>query len=247
MDLRTEEAVSRLVNSHWWRNRTIVAGMDLGRRGNPSHCSVFAINEDENRIDKNNLPVEVLVMIHQKFLDSWEFTRQIDYINATVEFFNIQKMYLDNTNLVMTDRSLPRQCIPITLGAHTTVKSKSKMELATQFAKLIEQKRIKLIDEDRFISQITCVRNDLQAPNSPLGHGDSFISICLAVGVYYDFFAKDRRQGFGYLGNVQEMISEKKEDLTSKNLPDNICKVCGNRVFEETEKGKKCPRCFTVW
>jgi hypothetical protein len=121
------------------------------------------------------------------------------------------------------------------------------MELATQFAKLIEQRRIKLLDDDRFISQITCVTNSLEAPNSPMGHGDAFVSICLAVGVYYDFFARDRAKGFGYLGDMQELISEKKVDLISRTLPNEVCRVCGNRTFENTEKGKRCTRCMTVW
>ena len=250
MNIRTEEAVSRLVNSHWWRNRTCISGYDIGKRGNPSHHSVFAIHEDSSILDKDNNPIEVLIMVHQKFLDNIEYVRQVEYLKACIEFFNIQRCYVDNTRGEFDERGLPRQCIPVTLGAHTGAKSKGKMELATQFAKLIEQKRIKLIDDDRFISQICCVTNDLQAPNSPMGHGDSFISVILAVGVYYDFFAKDRRKGFSYLGDTQELISisEKRIDLTSQNLPDNICKICKNRTFDQLENGKKiCTKCATIW
>ena len=250
MDIRTEEAVNRLVNSHWWRSRTVIAGMDIGRRGNPSHCSVFAINEDSTIFDKNNKPVEILVQLSQKFMDNTEYTKQVEYITAAIDYFNIQKMYLDNTRGEMEERGLPRQCIPIILGAHTGARAKGKMELAANFAKLIEQKRIKLIDDDRFISQIVCVTSDLQAPNSPMGHGDSFISIILAVGVYYDFFAKDRRKGFSYLGDTQELISvsEKRINLTSRDLSENICKICKNRTFDPLPNGKKiCRKCATIW
>ena len=235
-------------DQYFWRNCTCISGYDIGKRGNPSHHSVFAITEDPTRLSSDGKPEEVLIMIHQKFLDNWEYTKQVDYLKSAVEYFNIQRIYIDNTRGEMEERGLPRQCIPIVLGAHTGSKSKGKMELATQFAKLIEQKRIKLIDDDRFISQIVCVTNDLQAPNSPMGHGDSFISVILAVGVYYDYFAKDRRKGFSYLGNAQDIYSERATDLTSRGLSEKICKICGNRTFDPTPDGKKvCRKCFTIW
>jgi hypothetical protein len=221
---------------------------DVGKKTNPSHFSAFAVKDDNNQLDEKGIPVQKLIMIHQKFLDGWEYTRQIQFLTAAVEYFNIQKGYYDNTRAELEERSIPRQIIPITLSSSDGPKSKSKYGLATIFSKLVEQKRIELIDDDRFISQIICVTNDLQAADTPQGHGDSFISICLAVGAFHDYFARDRRSGFSSLGDIQELVGEKKVDLMSKTLPSSGCKICGGKKFLELPNGKrKCLQCFTVW
>ena len=237
-----------MVEEYWWRKCSTVSGMDIGKRGNPSHHSVFAITDDNTRLDENNIPTEVLIQLHSKFMDGWDFTKQVEYLKSCVDYFGIQRGYLDNTNLVMDERDLPREIIPIILSSHDGPKAKGKVKLATQVAKLVEQKRIRLLDDDRFISQITCVDNSLQAPNTPSGHGDSFISVILAVGVYYDFFAKDRKKGFSNLGDAQELLVKQNPNLRSPSLPDNICKVCGNRTFDQTPEGRKlCRKCLTLW
>jgi len=248
-------------SQYWWKTGTInIAGADIGRRGNPSHLSVFAITSDFTQIDKNGDPLEILTQIHQKFLDSWEYTRQVEYFTKAVEYFNISKLYYDATRGDLDERGLPRNCVPIILSNRTGPKAKGKLELATNFAKLIEQKRIKLLNDDRFLAQITCVDNMLNAPNTPAGHGDSFISVMLAVGAYFDYYAKDRKLGTIFLGNLTEVFN-KSETLTNRidsnrgktNIPiiikDDIkCKICGNRIFIDLGNGKKkCDRCMTVW
>ena len=234
---------------YWWRSKPIVSGYDVGKKGNPSHHVVFAVVDDPIRKDDKGLPVQKVIMLHQKFLDGWEYTRQVEYLKACVDYFGIQRGYYDNTRAELEERSMPRQLIPVTLSSSDGPKSKSKYGLATNFAKLVEQRRIEILDDDRFISQITCVTNDLQAASTPLGHGDSFISVCLAVGAYTDYFARDRRKGFSDLGNIQEVFDkEGKVNLTSPNLPENVCKICKGRRFEATPDGrKKCLKCFTVW
>ena len=239
-----------MTDEYWWRNTTIVAGMDIGKKGNPSHLSAFAITKEEHpEAEKEEDKMkEVLVQVSQRFLDGWEYTRQVEFVKATIEYFNIQRMYYDNTRGELEERSLPRKCIPIVLSNVTGRKTKSKMELAVNFSKLVEQHRIKLIDDDRFIAQITCVTNDLHAPNTTAGHGDSFISCMLAIGVYYDFYATDRRLGHANLGDMQELLVKKDVSLRSRDLSDNICKVCRNRVFIYLPDGrKKCERCQTIW
>ena len=128
-------------------------------------------------------------------------------------------------------------------------KAKGKQKLATQFAMLVEQKRIRLIDDDRFISQITCVTNNLDAPETPLGHGDSFISVCLAIGVFFDFFASDRKLGFSDLGNIQALVSEKSADLVHPSIiTSDVCKICGKNKFQVLPNGRKlCLNCMTQW
>ena len=233
---------------YWWRDCNVVSGFDIGKRTNPSHHSVFAIKDDFTRLDKKGLPTQVMVMIHQKFLDQWEYIRQIEYLKSCAEYFGINRSYVDNTRSEFDERGLPRVYIPVALGSTDGPKTKSKYGLATHFAKLVEQKRIELIDDDRFINQITCVTNDLQAADTPLGHGDSFISVSLAIGAFMDYFARDRRSGFSDLGDIQSLLGDKKVDLTSPSLPSDICKICKGRKFEELPNGhKRCLSCMTIW
>ena len=234
----------------------MIGGYDVGKKGNPSHCSIFAITQPE-------VAEETLVQIHQKFLDGWDYIKQIEYIHSCIEYFGISKMYYDATRSELDERGLPRrQCIPVILSAHDGPRAKSKMKMAVNLAKLVEMKRIRLLDDDRFISQITSVTNDLQAPNTPMGHGDSFISVMLAVAVYYDYFAKDRKLGFSYLGNLQESLSGNRTgdiDITKMDMDkpmqlnvikrDEIsCKICRGKNFEDIGNGqKRCVVCSTIW
>ncbi len=222
-------------NEYWWRSCHIVSGFDIGKKQNPSHISVFAITEDKMR----------LILIMQRFLDSWEYTKQVKFIEACVEYFNIDRMYYDNTRGEFEERNLPRQCEPIVLGRTTGRKSKGEMEMAVNFAKMIEQQRIELIDNDRFISQITCMSNDLKAPSTPMGHADSFWSVCLAIAAYYDYFAPDRNKGTIFLGNLGEQFQENKKTAFEDN---EVCKICNRRTLTTLENGRrKCSTCFAEY
>ena len=253
-DILVKQSLDKITKEYWWREYSIVGGYDVGKRGNPSHCSIFAIADDDNESPIGQVQ-DKLVMIHQKFLDGWDYTRQVDYLTAVVDYFNVQKLYYDNTRGELEERFLPNQCVPIILSNRTGPKAKGKMELATNFAKLVEQKRIELIDNDRFLSQILCVTGDLQAPNTPSGHGDSFISVMLAVGAYYDYFASDRPMGTTSIGNLQDIVSlgskPRQNQLSSfdKTKLENVCKVCGSNNFETIPGGirKICKKCFTIW
>ena len=249
---------NKLQDEYWWRKAITFGGFDVGKRGNPSHCSVFAISEANIDGDGVEKPEdETIVMIHQKFLDNWEYTRQVDYLTSLINYFDIRKLYYDNTRGELEERSLPRECIPIILSNRTGPRAKGKIELATNFAKLVEQKRMILLDDDRFISQITCVTGDLQAPNTPRGHGDSFISIMLAVGVFYDYYASDRRMGTSSIGNIQGIVdSSEKNNMSSADIMEikkdpykDKCMICGGKEFNEMPDGIKkiCTKCYTVW
>jgi hypothetical protein len=239
--------------TEWWRGHTIIGGYDVGKKGNPSHISIFAVKEDQ---DTNK---QRLIMLQQRFFDNWEYTRQIDYIHQATEYFGIDRGYFDNTRSEFEERNLPRCWKPVILGARTGATAKGKMELATNFAKLVETNRIELIDDDRFIAQILCVTNDLQAPNNSYGHGDSFISIMLAVGVFSDYYDEGRKHGISYLGDLQVLMRTKEDKEKSptnmekntfmpfnKEHMQNMCKICNSRVFEVDFEGKrKCVRCGT--
>jgi hypothetical protein len=234
---------------YFWRNTVNVLGADIGKKGNPSHISVFAI-VDEKISDTENK--ESLVQIHQRFLDGWPYIRQVNYFNRCVEWFGVQRGYVDNTRGELEERNLTREVVPITLGLRDGPVAKGKMKLATQFSLLVEQNRIRLLDDDRFLSQILCVSNELQAPNTPQGHGDAFISIMLAVGVYFDYYAPDRRKGTFNLGNFQDIIDMDSKPAVAKMMDgkdSDKCKICGGRNYVESSDGlnKICQKCFTTW
>lgn len=235
----------------WWQNCITVGGFDIGKKSNPSHCSIFAVTENAEH-------EENLIQIHQKFLDGWDYIKQVSYIEMCVEYFSIPRMYIDNTRGEFEDRSVPRQCMLIVLSSGDGHKSKNKMKMAINLAKMVEQKRIRLLDDDRFISQITCVRNDLSASSTPMGHGDAFISVMLAVAVYEDFYAKNRRSGFTSLGNLQEWTRDRRIPEPSKDwktIPvttfikdDYVCKICNKRALEKLDDGRvRCGVCFAVY
>ena len=53
--------------------------------------------------------------------------------------------------------------------------------MASNFERLVLNKRIELINNERMINQILVVNNNLDAIVTPEGHGDSFWSIAMAV------------------------------------------------------------------
>ena len=210
----------------------VVAGLDIGKRRNPSHLSVF--------VDDN---LGNLRMIHQSFWDNMDYVDQIDRIKAAVENFHIDKLYLDATRGEMEERGLPREVELIKFSGRG---ERNKNSYATDFAKYVEKKRIKLIDDDRFIGQIVCVTNTLDSPSSPLGHGDSFVSIMLAIGAYRDNYAPDRHRGSLYLGDFQEIFDDKKNPL--KAVKDDICKICNKKTIKQLDNGNMyCETCFAEY
>jgi hypothetical protein len=59
--------------------------------------------------------------------------------------------------------------------------SKSKYTMATELDKVVTNRMIQLLPDERQRRQILTVDCDLQAPETAEGHGDSFFSLCLAV------------------------------------------------------------------
>jgi hypothetical protein len=211
----------------------IVAGLDIGKRRNPSHLAIFVDNDDGK-----------LIQLHQEFWDGMEYIEQIEKIKAAVENFKIDKLYIDATRGEMEERGLPRECVMVKFTGRGF---RSQSSYATDFAKYVENKKIELIDDTRFINQILCLTNDLRAPESSLGHADSFWSVALAVGAYQDYFAPDRVKGFSYLGDAQETLEVKKGVALSKDR-DNICKMCNKRTVRVLENGSlHCDSCFTTY
>lgn len=149
----------------------VVGGFDIGKKAHPSHLSVFRVIK--------NLGKEKWIQIHQIFLDGWDYTRQLEYLKLAIDNFKIDSLNYDATRGEFEsfgeEGRLPAQMKPVNFN----VKEKSSM--ATEFSKKVELKEIELIDDRRQIEQILCVTNDLQAVETPDGHGDAFWSNCLAM------------------------------------------------------------------
>jgi len=139
-------------------DKNIVAGLDIGKRKNPSHLVVF--EDDGNGI---------LTCICQEFWDQIEYVEQARRVTEAIQNIGIDKFYIDATRGEMEERNLPREC---TLIKFTGRGQRNQTSYASDFARYVERQQLKLIDDDRFISQITCMSNSLKAPNTASGHAD---------------------------------------------------------------------------
>ena len=155
-----------------WTDRVtddmVYGGWDIGKKRHPSHIAVFKEKEDGT-----------LVQIHSKFLDGWNYTDQVNYINTLITNYSIQLLFFDNTQGVM-DSFIEKQ----ELNSHAVPQKFTvdyKNRIAVEFEKRVQNKAIELIPERRMIDQILLVNNDLRAFETREGHGDSFWSIALAV------------------------------------------------------------------
>lgn len=142
-----------------------IAGWDLGKKNHPAHFVVF-----ERRNGKR-------VQIHDHWFDREDYTAQLEYIMSYVEAMGIYRVFYDSTRGELEMLAEKGELSGEFEGIHFTFKSKHKM--ANAFDRAITGKKIELLNNSRTLNQILMVNNELQAPTSPEGHGDSFWSICL--------------------------------------------------------------------
>ena len=142
-----------------------IGGWDLGKKNHPAHFVIF-----EKRGKKR-------VQIHDHWFDREDYTKQLEYIQSYVEGMGLYRVFYDSTRgeleMLAEKGELPGefQGIPFTF--------KGKHMMANSFDRAITNKEIELLNVPRTLNQILMVNNELQAPTSPEGHGDSFWSICL--------------------------------------------------------------------
>lgn len=152
------------------KNRTIIAGFDIGKKTHPSHLCVLA--EDKGKIKQ----------IHSKFFDGWNYTDQIDYLRQAIETFKIDKLLYDDTRAEFEEcrerGELPAEMQGVVFTA------KSKFTMATELDRVITNKGLALIKDPRQTRSILSVDCDLKAPETSEGHGDAFFSLCLAVSAW---------------------------------------------------------------
>ncbi len=206
------DLVMRKVTVEYPEHNDIIAGYDIGKKTHPSHFAVFEYKNGK------------LIMIHNKFMDSWPYSNgkeyipqapsQLEYIKNCINNFKIKELRYDNTRGEFESfdeqNLLPRQMIPVVFT------NKFKHTGATAFDRLVEKKQIEIPDDERLIDQICAVTDDLQAIQTKMGHGDSFWSIVLAimcakdlVGFYDD--DKDNKQRYRIATGQKSIFSEDQE------------------------------------
>ena len=144
---------------------TVIAGFDIGKKSHPSHLTVFEIVDGKRR------------QLHQFFMDNWPYVKQIEYLKKAIDTFKIDSLWYDDTRSEFEGFSeqgiLPPQMIPVVFSV------KSKHAMAAQLDTGITNKNVSFLNSPRFLEQMLLVTNDLQAIETPEGHGDSFWSVAL--------------------------------------------------------------------
>ena len=159
----------------------VFGGFDVGKKRHPSHLVLF--RKRGERIEQ----------IHQSFLDGWSYSDQIEYLNEVAENFNLSSGYIDNTRGELEDRGLDTRWLSKIFSR------KSKNTMAGIFEKFVHSGNLRLIKDERQKQQILSVSNELKAPITPLGHGDAFFSIAMALEAVHDTAYK-----FVDLGSVND-------------------------------------------
>ena len=146
----------------------LFAGFDVGKKRHPSHLVIFRVKNGKTE------------QIHQSWLDGWSYSDQIEYLNEVAETFDLKKGYIDNTRGELEDRGLHHSWWPM----HFTLKNKNTM--AQIFEQYIHSEKVSLLKDERQKQQILSVNNELKAPETPMGHGDAFFSIGMALQAAYE-------------------------------------------------------------
>ena len=131
---------------------------EIADKRHPSHLVIFSREGD------------VLKQLNQTWLDGWNYTDQIEFLNEVSQNFQLEKGYIDNTRGELEDRGLHRHWWPM----HFSLKTKNTM--AHIFEEYVHSGNLKLLRDERQKQQILSVSNELKAPETPLGHGDAFLS-----------------------------------------------------------------------
>ena len=160
------EKYSKSAIKDYETNNDVVAGFDIGKKAHPSHLAVFEIVDGK------------MIMIFQKFMDHWDYIKQVDYLDMIIKNLKVDRLYYDDTRgefeSLYEQGVLPNEMEPV----HFT--NKIKVAMATEFEKAVVNKTMTFLNDQRLINQVLVVDNDLNAITTPEGHGDSFWSIALA-------------------------------------------------------------------
>ena len=206
----------------------IFAGFDVGKKRHPSHLVIF--RQVGSRVEQ----------IHQSWLDGWSYTDQIEYLNEVAENFNITKGYLDNTRGELEDRGLDRAWYPI----HFTTKSKNTM--AQIFEQYVHSGNLRLIKDERQRQQVLSVNNELKAPETPMGHGDAFFSIAMALQAAYET-SNGKFVSLGSLTDWQAAVAPDTDSGNKRAINISISDNVRRRATAVEDEDVETPRFNLSW
>ena len=149
-------------------NNYVVLGWDVGKKVHPSHIAIF-----------EEWPPGHWVQVYEKFLDGMGYNDQRLFVNELVRLFRVDKGIYDATRGEMESFVERGELSPV---LHPMIfKTTNKHDMATNFEKMVENNETELLNHRRMLDQILVVDNDLQALETPEGHGDSFWSIAMGL------------------------------------------------------------------
>jgi hypothetical protein len=150
-----------------------VGGYDIGKHTHPAHLAIF------ERWYNNDINAYFYRQLLSQWFDNWDYEAQLNHLVELIDLFKMATLRYDNTRGEFEgfaeQGKLPRQMIPVTF----TLRSKNAM--AANLDSIVTGERAELINDQRQTNQILSVTSDLQAFESPEGHGDSFWSIGMAL------------------------------------------------------------------
>ena len=160
----------------------IFAGFDVGKKRHPSHLAIFSRKGDK------------ITQLYEEWLEGWNYDDQAEFLNDIARKFPITRAYIDLTRGELEDRQLDVAWLP------KIFTQRNKFEMAQIFEQAVFSGNLTLLAEDRQRGQIVSTSNDLKAPEMPDGHGESFISLGLALQAAYEL----RAYGYSSVGSLTE-------------------------------------------
>ena len=152
-----------------YKDKIIFGGLDIGKKAHPSYLALFQINKYQNRAD----------MIWFKWFDNVDYIKQIEYIKQINEYIPIDRLYYDDTRgefeIYKENGKLPNYMKPVRFNVRT------KSSMASVLEELVNTERISILNDQRTITEMLKVDNELNAIETSTGHADSFWAICLAI------------------------------------------------------------------
>ena len=216
---RTINHVDDLTEDYEW----VVAGYDVGKRRHPSHLAIFGKRKEDGHV----------VQLYHEFVRGMSYQSQVDILNQVANHFEIDKGYIDNTDRALEERGLQTDNTQgLSNEEHSeTVKHlrglnrkwdmmhftrRSKNNMAAKFEHYVVSGKLHLLPDAVQKEQILVVNRDLQAAETPNGHGDSFWSIALAC------LAADKLEGpSSYTGVGDAQVFSGKLDTESQPVGDH--------------------------
>lgn len=171
-DLEKVVDVSLTASVGYEGSHDVVAGFDIGKKAHPAHLAVF----ERTRGADGKFKYKQLL---SKWFDGVEYKTQLEYLLLAKDLYKIDKLRYDNTRGEFEGFAeqglLPKSFEPVQFSM------KTNNAMAVSLNTVITEERVAFINDVRQVDQILQVNNELQAIESPQGHGDSFWSNAMAL------------------------------------------------------------------